>query len=351
MPLILAIEPDSRQASLVSDLARGLAGADLILTTTAGEAMKTLETRMPDLILTSTLLSPSDENMLTERLRKLDSAGAHVQILVTPLLAEPQVESQPQTGLLSRLGWRKPKASTPDGCDPAVFAGQITEYLNRAQVLRRAFTQLPPSSIETESRLPLAEVPPAPEPIEIPPAPTTPPAASILLTDPAPVLDLFKVDDLVQPDEPSKVSEPVLSVARPRWAEPLVTDLDALGAELDAVLAAHTEAVDQADPDPVDVAEAPEVTIPEPTIDEPLPDDPLAALPTIRPDLLELLAAIQLDLEPLRSTPDQRASAHTAAGNVQDEWGFFDPQRCGMAALLARLDQMAQQRDAGSGRN
>ena len=107
MPLILAIEPDRRQASHLSDLGRGLADAELILAATADEAMKTLETRIPDLILTSTLLSPADEHTLMDRLRKLDSAGAHVQTLVIPLLADPQEEPQ-QAGLLSRLRWRKP---------------------------------------------------------------------------------------------------------------------------------------------------------------------------------------------------------------------------------------------------
>ena len=25
---------------------------------------------------------------------------------------------------------------------------------------------------------------------------------------------------------------------------------------------------------------------------------------------------------------------------IQDEWGFFDPEQCGFAALLAKLDEM-----------
>jgi hypothetical protein len=28
---------------------------------------------------------------------------------------------------------------------------------------------------------------------------------------------------------------------------------------------------------------------------------------------------------------------------AQDEWGMFDPQQCGFAALLAKLDAMAEE--------
>jgi hypothetical protein len=88
-------------------------------------------------------------------------------------------------------------------------------------------------------------------------------------------------------------------------------------------------------PEPVPAIEQPEAEV---RIEEPF-----------RTDLLELLAAIQLDLEPLRSAPDVRPLARVKpAGRTEDEWGFFDPQQCGMAALLTRLDEMARQRDAGS---
>ena len=30
---------------------------------------------------------------------------------------------------------------------------------------------------------------------------------------------------------------------------------------------------------------------------------------------------------------------------VQDEWGFFDPQQCGFAALLAKLDEVTDSED------
>ena len=32
---------------------------------------------------------------------------------------------------------------------------------------------------------------------------------------------------------------------------------------------------------------------------------------------------------------------------VQDEWGFFDPQQCGFAALLAKLDEITENEETG----
>jgi hypothetical protein len=52
---------------------------------------------------------------------------------------------------------------------------------------------------------------------------------------------------------------------------------------------------------------------------------------------------------PARREPVGQASASAAgkkkrkpAKPVQDEWGLFDPQQCGFAALLARLDEIAE---------
>src|SRR5262249_35711849 len=33
---------------------------------------------------------------------------------------------------------------------------------------------------------------------------------------------------------------------------------------------------------------------------------------------------------------------------VQDEWGFFDPDQCGFAALLAKLDEITEDDAAGT---
>src|SRR6187431_1620855 len=126
-PLILAIEQDRRQASKIAAIARNLE-AELIVTESAQEALATFEKRVPDLILTPHFLSPRDEITLDDRLRQLDAAGTKVQTLVTPMLASAS-RKPAKTGLLTRLRKTPRSAAAPDGCDPSVFAAQITEYL------------------------------------------------------------------------------------------------------------------------------------------------------------------------------------------------------------------------------
>ena len=69
MPLILAIEPDRRQANQLTAVVKSRLHADLVLAESAARALAALGDRVPDLILTSALLSPTDEVVLGERLR------------------------------------------------------------------------------------------------------------------------------------------------------------------------------------------------------------------------------------------------------------------------------------------
>src|SRR5262245_3007271 len=133
MPLILAIEPDRRQASQLNAVVKGRLHADLVLADSAERALAELGERVPDLILTSALLSPTDEVVLGERLRALNGVAAHVQTLTIPVLAAPRPTARRGSGgMLAALRRNKPQEEPPDGCDPSVFAAQCAEYLERA---------------------------------------------------------------------------------------------------------------------------------------------------------------------------------------------------------------------------
>ena len=138
MPLILAIEPDRRQASQLTAMVRGRLHAELVLGESAERALAALGQRVPDLILTSALLSPKDETALGERLRSLDGAAAHVQTLTIPVLASSSGRASRAGGVLSALRRDKSKGAvaSSDGCDPGVFAEQCKEYLERAATER-----------------------------------------------------------------------------------------------------------------------------------------------------------------------------------------------------------------------
>ena len=78
MPLILAIEPDRRPAAKITTLARTQLEIDIVIADSTELALEAIARRVPDLILTSLLLSRKDEALLTDRLRELDSAGTRV---------------------------------------------------------------------------------------------------------------------------------------------------------------------------------------------------------------------------------------------------------------------------------
>jgi hypothetical protein len=133
MPIILAIEPDRRQAAHVSAVVRHRVGAELILAETTEGALDAIGSRVPDLVLVPALLSPQDDAALAAALRVI-AAAAHVRTLTIPVFANGTVRAQ-GGGLLARFR-RGRSEQTSVGCDPAVFADQITEYLREAAAER-----------------------------------------------------------------------------------------------------------------------------------------------------------------------------------------------------------------------
>lgn len=130
MSLILAIEPDRRQAAQLTGLIRRHTAAELILADTTERAISAIGQRVPDLVLVPVLLAPQDDAALAAALRVV-AAAAHVQTLTIPLLGAPQLKRSAH-GVLSLLGRDQLRGSSPDSCDPTVFAEQIVSYLERA---------------------------------------------------------------------------------------------------------------------------------------------------------------------------------------------------------------------------
>ena len=77
MPLVLALEPDPRQAQALKQILEQRVGAELVLADSKDSAIAALAQRIPDLILVTALLSPRDEAELTDHLRTLEGA-AHI---------------------------------------------------------------------------------------------------------------------------------------------------------------------------------------------------------------------------------------------------------------------------------
>jgi hypothetical protein len=138
MALILAIEPDRRQAAQLTSLIRARVNADLVLAETAEEALHAIGDRVPDLVLVPALLAPQDDATLAGALRVI-AAAARIQMLTIPVLAATGRKKQPG-GVLAK--WRRLRAepAASGGCDPAVFGDQIAAYLAEAAA-ERAVTE------------------------------------------------------------------------------------------------------------------------------------------------------------------------------------------------------------------
>ncbi len=150
MPLILVIVADPHEAAQLATLIQGRLPVDLVQAAEVGEGLLALEDRIPDLILTSPLMSPFDDGVLDEYLRDLGTAGAHVQTLRIPVLSQAPKKTKRLGFSLRRRS--KSEAPTIDGCEPKVFADEIEQYLARAAEEKRhaSSSDQSPAAIERE---------------------------------------------------------------------------------------------------------------------------------------------------------------------------------------------------------
>jgi hypothetical protein len=300
MPLILAIEPDRRQAHELTAMVRGHLRAKLVLADTAEKALADLGARVPDLILTSALLSTKDETMLAEWLRTLDIAAAHVQTLTVPVLETPARVSPGRTGIFALLPERVSSPAAPDGCDPAVFAEQCAAYLERAAAER------------------------------------------------GPVEETAAVNNVVPLDEPNeaeapaeetiaamKTAPPEVPVSPPPQAAEAIQD----GIEIDLsemldekVFQQLSEAIETVSRDSAQ-ASAPGSRTGEVWTPSSLGSAAVWPAMDFAPNAQQNHASSKASTRsPLKRFPARKP--------IQDEWGFFDPARCGFSTLLAKLDEI-----------
>ena len=348
MPLILAIEPDHRQAAqLKTAVRRRLRGADLVLADTAEAALAALGDRVPDLVLTGAFLSPRDESALAERLRALDSAAAHVQTLTIPVLDAPREPANVARGMLSALlRDRGNSQAAPDGCDPAVFADQCAAYLERAASERlNEFAPVEDAVIEEPAIEPAAIEQAAPIIEEAPPitdwggghyVSDGPPEGGRHVSDGPPddehhvpmeqVIEAVPAATVRLPDPP----------ARPAGFEVELSSMldEAVVHELSAAI----ESVTAADPkrwaQPRAAKRADKWTA--------VPIGNKRLWPPMEGKASETRPATPAPVKPKREPASQRPKRRSSSKPMQDEWGLFDPAQCGFATLLAKLDEITE---------
>ena len=400
MVLILAVEPDARQLANIATVLRARPQTELVIAESAVRALQTLADRVPDVLLTSPLLSRQDETALAAWLTHLGPAAAHVQELTIPILATSAPPPKKRRGVLATLRRERTHAAAPDGCDPDVFAEQVSGYMDRASAGRApvapAQIEIAPSDVE---EIAPAQFEVAPTPIEAAPdvnvelllLPVGPlPEASAPVAEPERVLaadteDLLPLvcavaftpettlELLLLPDWLPE-GRPEGPPLRPQWYEgspcyhevlrpdtedllPLVCAYEPQAPPADSLAVAQQVVAEDAELwVPIFIDEESEDTPPV------VPDDVWVLGPvTGIDDLLEICVPESASVAAPPPPPSRRggpsgppAAAKKAAKTktrskpkpVQDEWGFFDPDQCGFAALLAKLDDITEEHDA-----
>jgi CheY-like chemotaxis protein len=282
-PQILAIEPDRWRASQLKTIARRI-GAELRLTDSMAGALAALNEQTPDLILTPALLSARDDQALTDRLRSLGEAAAHIQTLTIPTLHVPEPSagelSLSSTRMFAALRKDRSSAAGPEACDTDTFAEQVAFYLMGATEARR---KRAPAAVSSD----------------LPPRPSQ--AAASVAVDPSfDELDLnaFTSEDLQD-------QTPIYSIGVPARPEDVLT----IEAELEAALSLA------------------------------LADATAEELQDFLPE--DLTTRAQVPEESPLSEFDSEAPPSSPVAADPNDWRVFDPAKPRFATLLAKLDEIA----------
>jgi CheY-like chemotaxis protein len=153
MPIVLAIEPDLRQAAIIKRIVRDKIHADVVVVDSRDAALDAIRTSIPDVLLLSALLSPRDEDELIAHLRLLDGAE-HLQTHTIPQLAGTSADREAGRGrgLLGMFSRKKdPEPAAASGCDPDLFAEEIRTYLQHAHEKKEERRLLAEQGIEIET--------------------------------------------------------------------------------------------------------------------------------------------------------------------------------------------------------
>lgn len=368
MALILAIESDRRQVNHLTAIVRGKLHAELVLGETAEGALERLGDRVPDLILTSALLSPRDEQALGERLRRLNGVAAHVQTLTLPVFGSSSTSApNGRGGVLSALLGDRGQGAGTDGCDPSVFAEQCREYLRRAAADRKARHDEEPEAIEIAAEptsimaavAALEQTAPA-EPAHAAP---TPAVAPIHEEQDEVSVDIDLSDLLADSADESEIAESADADSEPPIYELSAEGLEIVEPTMDTHAAEVAATAPRAAAAPIAEPSAPQTplaaapqddtppAVPE-TAEEEFDDwqqvvDALkreSARVRVPRDRTNPAAPPRVETAPAKPPADATRTRRQAKA-LQDEWGMFDPAQAGMAALYERLEEITKEED------
>lgn len=152
MARILAINPDLGQKTILQRLVGDRLNAEVVMTASADDAIDALAERQPDLILTTSLLTPSEGDQLAAHLRETPALD-HLPILTIPPLVDDS-EIERAASLWSRFLRRQPE--TRPVYDADIVASRIEEALaqSRVDAVRYANSSRPARLLLIEDKAP-----------------------------------------------------------------------------------------------------------------------------------------------------------------------------------------------------
>lgn len=158
MNRILAIEPNTERGARLRRLLRENLNTVLVISTSAHAAITAMTETRPDLILTSTLLSATDEQDLVAHLRATP-ALRHLPVLTIPPVVETPAAETRSTGPFSKLLRRpQPQALFPMYDIGAVIT-RIEEALEQSKIAARQAEEEAESETRQQAEDAIASVP------------------------------------------------------------------------------------------------------------------------------------------------------------------------------------------------
>jgi hypothetical protein len=130
MARILAINPDPGQTTILQRLVGEKLNAEVFVTASAGDAIGVLAERQPDLILTTSLLSPAEDEQLVAHLRDTPALD-HLPVITIPTLVDACDEGRARS-LFSRVLRRR--SETRPAYDANIVASRIEEALAQSKI-------------------------------------------------------------------------------------------------------------------------------------------------------------------------------------------------------------------------
>jgi hypothetical protein len=147
MARILAIEPDPVRGMTLERLVSEHLGAEVVLMSSAGDALDTLADVPPDVILTSSLLAPGEDEQLAAHLRAAPELDHLPVLTIPPLLQLADAPPAPKRSLWARLFRIRRRQEPWPPYDFAAIASRIEEALEQSK------DEIRESEIERPARL------------------------------------------------------------------------------------------------------------------------------------------------------------------------------------------------------